>query len=131
MSESAPIARVDTSPVESEMQAASSDERKKCTSCTRNPQPLDQFLDSKGNATRRCLKCREKDAKTKKQPEQRERRNAKARQNMAWKDYRDRKKADDPEAFRLHTNEVQQAYRKRVRREAVAIATADASTSTE
>jgi len=35
-------------------------ELKKCTNCTRAPQPLDQFIGARGNPVSTCLKCREK-----------------------------------------------------------------------
>lgn len=45
-------------------------ETKRCTNCTRGPQPLDQFINIKnGKITSSCLKCREKGKKYDAKPE--------------------------------------------------------------
>lgn len=48
------------------------EELKKCTNCTRGPQPLDQFIGTRGYPVSTCAKCREKGKKGDARPERQE-----------------------------------------------------------
>lgn len=73
----------------------------RCTNCKcwRDPQ---DFIGAKGVPVKRCVKCREKDARQKQRPEVREKRNE--RQNIKRYDivWREKKRNEDEEAFLAH-----------------------------
>lgn len=48
------------------------EELKKCTNCTRGPQPLNQFIGTRGHPVSTCAKCREKGKKGDVRPERKE-----------------------------------------------------------
>ena len=50
----------------------SDNDLKKCTNCTRSPQPLSQFSTKNGKPCNTCLKCREKGKKNDIRPERKE-----------------------------------------------------------
>lgn len=74
---------------------------RKCTNCCRAPQPITEFQSEKDPTVflKRCLKCREKDARNSKKPETRERKNALQRTKRYWVGYRAREREKDEEAF--------------------------------
>lgn len=78
---------------------------KKC-SCSRAPQPLDQFLDKNGKEVATCLKCRLKQRKHDQKPERREYHNElqkEQRYDIAW---RAKQLEERPDEYRQHNNEV-------------------------
>jgi hypothetical protein len=48
------------------------EETKRCTNCTRGPQPLDQFIGARGYPVSTCAKCREKGKKADARPDRQE-----------------------------------------------------------
>lgn len=83
---------------------------KKC-SCSRGPQPLDQFLNKKGKEVATCLKCREKQRKHDHKPERREAHNELQREKAYYKDWRKKQLEERPEDFRKHNNEVSKEWK--------------------
>ena len=83
---------------------------KKC-SCSRAPQPLDQFLDKNNKEVATCLKCRMKQRKHDQKPERREKHNEiqrEQRYDVAW---RVKQLEERPEEFRQHNNQIQSTWR--------------------
>lgn len=84
---------------------------KKC-SCTRAPQPLDQFLDKNGKEVATCLKCREKQRKHDKKPERREAHNKLHNEKRYDIEWRAKQLEERPEEFRQHNNHIHRQWRE-------------------
>ena len=84
---------------------------KKC-SCSRAPQPLDQFLDKNKKEVATCLKCREKQRKHDKKPERREKHNELQKEKEYYKEWRTKQLEERPDEFRRHNNEVAKEWKK-------------------
>ena len=82
---------------------------KKCTNCSRAPQPLDQFEGPRGE-TSTCLKCREKGKRLDHKPERRENHNALQREKKYYKAWREKQIENDYEGYRAHINEVRKDW---------------------
>jgi hypothetical protein len=78
---------------------------KKCTNCSRAPQPLDQF---EGRST--CLKCREKGRRLDHKPERREKHNALQNEKKYYKAWREKQIEERPDEYRAHNNEVHRGW---------------------
>ena len=83
---------------------------KKC-SCSRAPQPLEQFLDKNSKEVATCLKCREKQRKHDKKPDRREKHNELQKEKGYYKEWRAKQLEERPEEYRQHNNEVTSAWR--------------------
>lgn len=86
-------------------------EVKKCTNCTRAPQPLKEFINEKERECNTCNKCRNKGKKNDGRQERRETHNAlqkERRYDTAW---RAKQLEERPEEFRNHNNKVHTAWR--------------------
>jgi hypothetical protein len=83
---------------------------KKC-SCSRAPQPLDQFLDKNKKEVATCLKCREKQRKHDKKPERREKHNEMQKEKEYYKEWRAKQLEERPDEYRQHNNQVHSAWR--------------------
>jgi len=83
---------------------------KKC-SCSRAPQPLDQFLDKNGKEVVTCLKCREKQRKHDKKPERREKHNELQREKGYSEKWRAKQLEERPDEFREHNNKVNRQWK--------------------
>ena len=86
---------------------------KKCSNCSRAPQPLDQFrVDKKEYKT--CQMCRDKgkksDTKRNEDQEKREERNARGREMKYYQAYRERKREEDFEGYRENINQVRKEW---------------------
>lgn len=91
-------------------QMDSMDNKKKCTNC-KCWRDLVDFIGVKGNEVKQCKKCRDKDAQQKKKPEIAEKRNALQREKKYYQVYRDRKRAEDEEAYKKKCAETTKAWR--------------------
>ena len=83
----------------------------KTCSCTRAPQPLDQFLDKNNKEVATCLKCRAKAKKHDQKPERREAHNklqSEKRYDIEW---RAKQLEERPDEFRRHNNEISKQWR--------------------
>lgn len=87
---------------------------RKCTNCSRGPQPLSEFVSAKDASVlvRRCAKCRAKDSKQKKRPEVREKCYARARDKKYSAKHAEKKRAEDPEAYRACRAEYSAKFRE-------------------
>lgn len=83
---------------------------KKC-SCSRAPQPLDQFLDKNNKEVATCLKCREKQRKHDKKPDRREKHNELQKEKGYYKEWRAKQLEERPEEYRQHNNEINRTWR--------------------
>jgi hypothetical protein len=83
---------------------------KKC-SCTRAPQPLDQFLDKNGKEVATCLKCRTKAKKYDQKPERREKHNELQREKKYYVEWRAKQIEERPEEYREHNNQIHAVWR--------------------
>lgn len=83
---------------------------KKC-SCTRAPQPLDQFLDKNGKEVATCLKCRTKAKKYDQKPERREKHNELQREKKYYVEWRAKQLEERPEEYRSHNNQIHALWR--------------------
>lgn len=88
-------------------------ETKKCSNCSRAPQPLSEFRVGK-KEYKTCKFCRDKgkrnDTKRREDPEQREQRNARGRDMKYYQAYRERKREEDFEGYRANINEVRKEW---------------------
>jgi hypothetical protein len=86
---------------------------KKCSNCSRNPQPLSEFVGKFGPA-KTCKSCRDKGKKSdtvrREDPEKREEKNARGRDMKYYQAYRERKREEDFEGYRANINEVRKDW---------------------
>jgi len=82
----------------------------KCTNC-RVTRSLDNFIGKSGDIVKRCLKCREKDAKQKQRPEVINKKNKRQNKKKYYKKYRENKKAENEEEFLKRNAEVHKKWR--------------------
>jgi len=89
---------------------------RKCTNCSRGPQPLSEFASSKDASVlvKRCAKCRAKDGKQKSKREVRDKVIERGREKKYYEKYREKKMAENGEEFRRHNAEVARARRARL-----------------
>jgi hypothetical protein len=85
--------------------------KRQCTNCMCWRED-DSFIGKKGGVVKRCLKCREKDDKQKKKESVRETRNARQREKQYYVAYREKKRAEDEEAFLAHNAEIARNWRQ-------------------
>ena len=83
---------------------------KKC-SCSRAPQPLDQFLNKNGKEVATCLKCRTKAKKYDQKPERREAHNKLQSEKRYDTEWRAKQLEERPDEYRKHNNEVIREWR--------------------
>lgn len=88
---------------------------RKCTNCSRAPQPIGEFASSKDPNVfvKRCLKCRTKDSKQKRRPDVREKRNERGRERKYYEKYRAKKREEDEDGFKEHNAEVMRSWREK------------------
>lgn len=84
---------------------------KKCTRCTRNEQPITEFINSKGRECNTCSKCRESERQRPISDEKREAKNRLQREKKYYQTWRDKKRAENEEEFKDHKNDVQKEWR--------------------
>ena len=87
-------------------------EEKKCTNCSRAPQPIANFINSKGRECSTCEKCREKGKKGDHRPERREYHNELQKDKEYYKVHRAKQLEENPTEFRHHNNENAKKWRK-------------------
>jgi hypothetical protein len=102
---------METNATEDQVMKNEEEETKRCTNCSRGPQPLSVFTKD-GKVLNRCLKCREKDSKRSKRPDVRERKYAANKIAKPWIKYREREREKDEQAFLDHNNEVSRKWRE-------------------
>lgn len=73
----------------------------KCSNC-RVPRTAEHFVGKRGGVVKRCLKCREKDDKQKRKPENVKKNNKRQRENQYWKKYVEKKRREDEEGYLVH-----------------------------
>lgn len=86
-------------------------EVKKCSNCSRLPQPIVNFVNEKGRECSTCEKCRTKGKKYDVRPERRAAHNELQRENrydIAW---RAKQVEERPAEYRAHNNSVHSAWR--------------------
>ena len=86
-------------------------ETKKCSNCTRAPQPINQFLNEKGRECSTCAKCRIKGKKNDAKPERREALIELQREKGYYKEWRAKQLQERPEEYRNHNNQVLSLWR--------------------
>ena len=84
---------------------------KKCSNCTRLPQPMDQFINEKGRECATCTKCRTKGKKNDAKPERREYHNEIQREQRYDTAWRTKQLEERPEEYRQHNNQVHSTWR--------------------
>lgn len=83
----------------------------KCTNC-KVLRKQENYIGKKGNIVKRCIKCREKDAKQKKKPDVIEKRNKRQNEKKYYKAYRDKKRDKDEDAYLKHNAEIYKNWRE-------------------
>lgn len=86
-------------------------ETKKCSNCTRAPQPINQFVNKKGRECSTCAKCRTKGKKYDAKPERREAHNELQREKGYYKEWREKQLRERPDEYRSHNNQVHSSWR--------------------
>ena len=84
---------------------------KKCTNCTRAPQPLEHFINEKGIGCSTCNKCRTKGKKYDHKPERREAHNKRQNEGRYDTIWRAKQLEERPDEFREHNNEINRRWR--------------------
>lgn len=84
---------------------------KKCSNCTRAPQPIEEFINDKKRECATCAKCRAKGRKNDVKPERREYHNDIQRENRYDVVWRAKQLEERPEEYRRHNNEVHSTWR--------------------
>lgn len=87
-------------------------ETKKCSNCSRAPQPLDQFSGPNGKVFSTCLKCREKGRRNDRTEKRHENHNKLQNEKKYYKTWREKKLNENPDEFRTHNNEVHREWKK-------------------
>lgn len=88
-----------------------SPESKKCSNCTRAPQPMEEFINERGRECATCAKCRAKGKKSDTKPERREYHNDIQRENRYDVTWRAKQLEERPEEYRKHNNDVSSTWR--------------------
>ena len=83
---------------------------KKC-SCSRAPQPLNQFLDKNNREVATCLKCRTKQRRHDQKPERRAKHNELQKEKEYSKKWREKQLEERPEEYRDYNNERNRQWR--------------------
>lgn len=78
---------------------------KKCTNCSRGPQPMSVFTKD-GKVLNRCFKCREKDSIRSQRPDVRKKKYARQKITKPWIKYREKQREKDEREYLDHNNEV-------------------------
>lgn len=88
------------------------EELKKCSNCSRAPQPLEEFKGRHGKQCNTCVKCREKGKRNDSTPARVEKHNQlqKEKGNEYSQASRACRLESDPEAYRTHNNEVRKEW---------------------
>lgn len=87
---------------------------KKCSNCTRAPQPIEVFINEKGHKCATCAKCRAKGKRSDDKPERREYHNQIQRENrydIAWRAKQLEERADE---YRKHNNRIASEWRANI-----------------
>lgn len=82
----------------------------KCTNCKCYRISSD-FIGKSGNVVKRCLKCRDKDAKQKKRPDIIEKRNKRQNEKKYYIKHREKKRQENEEDYLEHNAEVAKIWR--------------------
>lgn len=93
------------------MNSTNTQELLKCTNC-KVPRTSENFIGKKGGPVKTCLKCREKDDKSKKRPEVIENRNARGREKQYYKTYREKKRNENEEEYLAHNAKLMRNWSK-------------------
>jgi len=88
-----------------------SPDMKKCSNCTRAPQPMEEFINERGRECSTCTKCRAKGKKNDAKPERREYHNEMLRENRYDVTWRAKQLEERPEEYRKHNNDVHSNWR--------------------
>ena len=84
-------------------------QKQRCTNC-KCWRELQDFIGVKG-PVKRCVKCREKDARQKQKPDIREIRNNRQREKQYYKEHREKKREENEEEYLKHNAEVAKIWR--------------------
>ncbi len=87
-------------------------ETKKCSNCSRLPQEIKEFINSKGKECSTCNKCRQKGRKHDSKPERRTYHNEIQSEKKYYKQWRGKQLEERPEEYRQHNNHVQRQWRE-------------------
>lgn len=87
------------------------DNKIQCTNCKCHRIESD-FIGKSGNRVKRCLKCREKDAKQKKRPDVMERKNERQREKKYYVEYRKKKREENEEEYLKNNAEIMKVWRQ-------------------
>lgn len=71
----------------------------------------DDFIGKSGDVVKRCLRCREKDAKYKRKPEVREKRNIAQKEKKPYVAHREKKRKENEESYLEHNANVAKRWR--------------------
>jgi hypothetical protein len=82
----------------------------KCTNCKVSREQTD-FIGKSGHIVKRCLRCREKDARQKKRPDVIEKRNKRQNEKKYYIKYREKKREENEEVYLKHNAEVGKNWR--------------------
>lgn len=88
---------------------------RRCTNCSRGPQPLCEFASAKDASVlvKRCAKCRAKDDKRKRKPDVRDKSNARGREKKYYVKYVEKRRSEDPEAYRAYRAGCSATFREK------------------
>lgn len=82
----------------------------KCTNC-KVSREYDNFIGKSGDIVKRCLKCREKDAKQKKRPDVIDKKNKRQNEKKYYIKHREKKREENEEEYLKHNAETAKIWR--------------------
>jgi hypothetical protein len=92
------------------MSVSTDPQKQQCTNC-KCWRDLQDYIGAKNVPVKRCVKCREKDAKQKQKPEVREIRNERQREKQYYKEHREKKREENEEEYLKHNAEIAKIWR--------------------
>lgn len=93
------------------MEEIQNSEKIRCSNC-KCWRELNSFIGKHEQQVKRCAKCREKDERQKQKPDVREKRNQRQQEKKYYIAYREKKRADNEEAFLQHNAELMKQWRQ-------------------
>lgn len=74
---------------------------------------LKDFIGKRGNTVKNCIKCRDKDARYKQNPEVQERIKERHKKNKYYEKYREKKRTENEEEYLQHNAENMKKWREK------------------
>jgi hypothetical protein len=88
------------------------DKKLQCSNC-KCWREFENFIGKNNNLVKRCVKCREKDAKQKQRPEVKEKRNLRQKEKKYYVAHREKKRQENEEEYLAHNADIMKQWRNK------------------